>query len=246
MKTGLMRTSGPRFQGSSAEGATRRQETSPRSVSSMATKIETAWRTTAASPTATPVIHSEPVVPKVEAATRLRRRPAVQPHEGRNRVQESVAGDGGQHGRGGQPAQAGITQDQGPGRVQEGNPDEQARERRPDRPDPAPPHQRGSGQVGAEDGRKVGRLGKRSMGEEALTCGQDPEAGNLVCGRRSGGAGSAGKAIRLTAGGPIDRDQESYHIRKGGSSAWQESQAEGGSEHRRFGARSRRRPAQAR
>src|SRR6516165_4902425 len=79
MKTGLVPSNGPRLQGASTEEGTRRQETRPRSVSSMATKIDTAWSTTAATPTASPVIHSDPVVPKVEAATRLSRRPEFQP-----------------------------------------------------------------------------------------------------------------------------------------------------------------------
>ena len=77
--TGPSSTSGPTLIGSRAEGATSPQQIRPRIVSLRAMKTEIAWKPIAPKATATPVIHSEPMVPKVDAPTKLRRRPTAQP-----------------------------------------------------------------------------------------------------------------------------------------------------------------------
>src|SRR4051794_24790784 len=78
-KTGLLSTIGPRAQAPRLDRVIRPQETRPRNVDSMAKSIATAYQTISAAPIATPVIHSEPRVPKVEAATRGSRSPVRNP-----------------------------------------------------------------------------------------------------------------------------------------------------------------------
>ena len=77
--TGPSSITGPTLTGSRAVGETRPQQIRPRIVSLKDMYTETAWNPIAAKATATPVIHSEPRVPNVDAPTRLRREPAAWP-----------------------------------------------------------------------------------------------------------------------------------------------------------------------
>ncbi len=62
-------------------GAIKPHESRPSNVESTAKSIATAYQTMLATATATPVIHSEPTVPKVDAATMPSGRPVLNPHD---------------------------------------------------------------------------------------------------------------------------------------------------------------------